>query len=147
VTRRFEEEGSHGSNSSMCGQCGRDRLAVPTKAEQQEHPERAMFEPCWNCFTSDAQGNKTFLSPSGCRECICGGLGPGGSIARRNQTCPRCGSYVSRWGLLFNGQRLPRPVFDRYPAAWRIAFWATHGTPDRGDLGYVRAHLRDLATT
>lgn len=118
------------ADPAMCGRCGLDR----TRPNKEQH----MYAPCWNCVERDSQGRANWLSPVGCPECVL-------TKARRSQTCDRCGVYVSRWGLLYNGERLPASEFRKYPAAWQIAFWCVYGAPDRGHLMYVRLHLHDLA--
>lgn len=84
-----------------------------------------IYAPCWNC-----------KRPQGCTNCTHG--------RRRDAVC-RCGVYVSRWGLLYNGRQLPDRDFDRYPATWKIAFHAVHGASSKAYLPYVNAHLCDLS--
>jgi len=97
-----------------------------------------MYAPCWNCVERDSGGTViAWLAPVGCQMCM--------SHRRRDHVCNRCGAYVSRWGFLRHGERLPPAEFDRYPAAWRIAYWAVYGAPTPALTGVVREHLHDLA--
>jgi len=131
MARKKVSDSGGSFRDAMCGRCGKDRT--------KQDPEQKMYAPCWNCVESGADGYsvKEWLSPTGCQTCV-------GYIRRRDHVCQKCGMYVSRWGLLYNGDP-QQATFDHYPPAWRLAYFAVYGAPTESLLPYVRNHMHDLA--
>lgn len=98
-------------------------------------PKTGIFAPCWNCLLiKGADGQPLHVVWPGCRRCYIGLL--------QDLACRRCGSWLMPHGLIWHGQQLPEAQFDKYPAGWRLEYWAVHGAPHQQLLPHIRAHLR-----
>ena len=99
------------------------------------HPKAGIFAPCWNCMEArDQKGDPLHMTWPGCKQCV--------TVETSELICERCGVWVMPQGLWWHGNLLPKVEFDRYPAAWRLEFYAIHGAEEPAMLPTIRAHLR-----
>ncbi len=114
---------------AMCNRCGADRA--------RPHKTQRIYPPCWNCVERNPNTGRVtaWLSPTGCADCF--------KQPIEDYACGRCGSYVFREAFVRNAERLPEWEFNRYPASWRLAYWAVRGAPSAGTVPYLRACLRN----
>lgn len=132
--RRIGNKSEDGESAAMCNQCGllRDKVYKAVQPEFQRWKAQKMFPPCWRCGAIVGCG----------KACV-----PESSGRWGNLSCNACGAYVTRWSFVMAASpegvsHLPESEFATYPAAWRIAYIAVHGsTHDQHWLGYARSWL------
>ena len=121
-----------------CMTCGLDRTRAyrPNEPDYARWKRQRMYPPCWKCEDRDVHGKLLgHTSPTGCATCA-------DATKPASLVCSRCGSYITRNAFVWHGSQLPPEVFERYPASYRLAFWAVHGAPSQARVGQVRTFLR-----
>lgn len=115
--------GAKESSRFGCAECGADLC---------KRPHNGMRWPCRRCQFVD-NGKIVVRSWVTAANCSPEGL--------RELDCPVCNSILTIYGFLWRGGQLPPALFQRYPAAWRLAYYAVYECPERA-VSYVEHELR-----